>query len=110
MHWCCEKTQSPACVTYTDPEDLNMVHPRVDTIGTDKYSVPGQETVRIQAPVGTQGRVSDNDMQYAFASALLDQLDSYGADVNEHYRRLRNKQYSAKPQIEAASSLEIQNE
>ena len=87
-----------------------MVHPRVDTIGTDKYSVPGQETVRMQTPVGTQSRVLDNDMQYAFASALLDQLDSYDTDVNEHCRRLRNRQYSAKPQIEAAPSLENQNE
>ena len=68
-----------------------MVHPRVDTIGTDKYSVPGQEPVRIQAPVGKQSRVLDNDMQYASAFALLDQLDSYGADVNEHYSRLRNR-------------------
>ena len=115
LYWCCKKTQaqktrSLTSVTYTDPENLNMVHPRVDTIGTDKYSVSGQETVRIQAPVGTQSRVLDNDMQYAFASALLDQLDSYGADVNEHHRRLRSRQYSAKPQIEAAPSLEIQNE
>ena len=87
-----------------------MVHPRVDTIGTDKYSVPGEETVRIRVPVGTHSRVLDNDMQHAFASALLDQLDSYGADVNEHYRRLKSRQYPTKPQIEAAPSLEIQNE
>ena len=87
-----------------------MVHPRADTIGTDKYSVPGREAVRIEAPVGTQSRVLDNDMQHAFASALQDQLDSYGIDVNEHPRRLRSWQYSAKPQIEAASSLEIHNE
>ena len=50
-----------------------------------EYSVPGWETVRIQAPVGTQSRVLDYDMQYAFAYALLDQLDSYGTDVNEHH-------------------------
>ena len=93
-----------------NPENLNMVHPRVDTIATDKYSVPGWKTVRIQVPVGTQSRVFNNDMQYAIASAILDQLDRYGADVNEHHRRLRNRQYSAKPQIEAAPSLEIQNE
>ena len=87
-----------------------MIHPRVYTIGTDKYSVPGQETVRIQAAVGALSRVLDNDMQYAFASVLLDQLDSYGTDVNDHCRRLRSRQYSAKPQIEAAPYLEIQNE
>ena len=92
-----------------------MVHPRVDTIGTDKYSVPDWETVRIQVPVGTRSMVLDNDMQYAFASApwfslILDQLYSYGTDGNEHCRRLRSRQYSAKPRIEAAPSLEIQNE
>ena len=41
LYWGCKKTQaqkirSPTCVTYTDPENLSMVHSRVDTIGTDK--------------------------------------------------------------------------
>ena len=49
-------------------------------------------------------------MQYAFATALLDQLEDYGADVNEHSRELRTRQYSAKPQIEVKTSLEIQSE
>ena len=81
LYWCSKKTQaqktrSPTCVTYTDLENLDMVHQRVDTIGTDKYSIPGQETVRIQASVDIQSKVLDTDMQYAFASGLLDQLDS----------------------------------
>ena len=78
-----------------------MLHTRVGAIGTDKYSVPHQETVGIQDLVGTQYTVLSNDMQYAFASALLDQLEGYGANVIEHCRRLRNRQYTAKPQIEA---------
>ena len=48
-------------------------------------------------------------MQYAFATALLDQLEDYGADVKEHHRRLRTRQYPAKPQIEAKPFLEIQS-
>ena len=60
-----------ACVTNAAPENPNMPHTRVGAIGTDRYSVPGQETVGIQDPVGTQCKVLNNDMQYAFATALL---------------------------------------
>ena len=86
-----------------------MLHTRVGAIGTDKYSVPGWETVGIQDPVGTQCKVLRNDMQYAFVTALLDQLENYGTDVMEHYRRLRTRQYPANPKIEAKPSLEIQS-
>ena len=86
-----------------------MMHTRVGAIGTDKYSVPGWETVGIQDPVGTEHTVLSNDIQYAFSSALLDQLKDYGANVKEHHRRLRNRQYTVKPQIEAKPSLEIQD-
>ena len=79
------------------------------TIGTDKYSVSCWEAVGIQDPVGTHHMVLSNDMQYAFASAILDQLEDYGANVKEHCRRLRNRQDTAKPQIEAKLSLEIQD-
>ena len=72
------ETRSPACITNAVPENPNMMHTRVGAIGTDKYSIPGQETVGIQDPVGTQCLVLRNDMQYAFASALLDQLEDYG--------------------------------
>ena len=114
LYWCCKKTKSqetilPACVTNGAPENLNMLCTRVGTIGTDKYSVPGWETVGIQDPVGTQCKMLSNDMQYAFATALLDQLEDYGANVKEHHRRLRTRQYTAKPQIEARPSLEIQH-
>ena len=86
-----------------------MMHTRVGAIGTDKYSVPGQETVGIQDTGGTQYMALSNDMQYAFATAHLDQLEDYGNDVKEHHRRLRTRQYPAKPQTEAKPSLEIQN-
>ena len=64
------------------------MHTRVGAIGTNRGSVPGQETVRIQGPAGTQHTVLSNDIQFAFASALLDQLEDYGT-VREHCRRLR---------------------
>ena len=70
-------------------------------IGTDKYSAPGWETVGIQDSAGTQCKMCSNDMQYAFATALLDQLEDYGTNVKEHCRRLRTRQYAANPQIEA---------
>ena len=95
------ETKSPACVTNADPENTNMMHTRVGAIGTDKYSVPGQETVGIQDPMGTLCTVLNNDMQYAFASALLDQLEDYGTDVKEHCRRLRDRKHAARTLVEA---------
>ena len=82
-----------------------MLHTRVGAIGTNAYSVPGWETVGIQDPVGTQCMVLSHDMQFAFASALLDQLEDYGADVREHCRRLRDRHHTAKTPIEAKPSL-----
>ena len=97
------ETRLPACVTNAAPENPNMMHTRVGAIGTDKYSVPSQETVGILDPVGTQHTVLSNDMQYAFA------FEEYGTNAKEHCRRQRNRQYTAKPQIEAKPSLEIQD-
>ena len=68
------EARSPACVTNANPENLNMMHTKVGALGTNGCSVPGQETARIQDPVGTQCMVLSNDMQFAFASALLDNL------------------------------------
>ena len=114
LYWCCKRTQSqetrlPACVTNAAPQNTNMLHIRVGAIGTDKYSVPGWETVGIQDTVGTQCKVLSDDMLYAFVTALLDQLEDYGTNVQEHCRRLRTMQYTAKPQNEAKPSLEIQS-
>ena len=85
-----------------------MLSSRVNSIEADKYSASGWETVGSQGPVGTQGMGSRNEMQYAFASALLDQLEENGTDVREHCRRLGIRQYSALPQIEAKPSTMIQ--
>ena len=61
-----------------------MMHTRVGAIGTNSGSVPGWETARIQDPAGAQCTEWSNDMQFAFASALANQLEDYGANVREH--------------------------
>ena len=43
--------------------------------------------------------VNDNDMQQAFAIALLNQLEDMGVIVTEHHRRLITRQ-AAGPQLE----------
>ena len=100
--------RSPACVTNADPENPNMMHTRVGAIGTNRCSGPGQKTVRIQNPVGTQHTVLCTDVQFAFASGLLDQLEDYGADVREHHRRSRDRHHTARTPIWVKSSIEIQ--
>ena len=104
------QNQVTYCVACIAPENPNMMHTRMGAINTEKYLVLGWETVGIQDPVSTQSKVMNNDMQYAFATALVDQLEDYGANVNKHHRRLRTRQYSARPQIEAKTSQEIQSE
>ena len=86
-----------------------MVHTRVGAIGTNGCSVPGQETVKIQDAVGTQHMVLSNDMQFAFTSALLDQLEDYGTIIRKHCRRLRDRHHTAKPPIVVQPSMEIQD-
>ena len=63
-----------------------------NTIGAYQNSVPGQAAVEFQEPVVNRGMETD------FATALLDALESLGADVTEHCRRLR--QNSTVPQID----------
>ena len=63
-------------------------------IGADQNSAPGQVTVGIQDSVGDKRKVLNYDMQNAFASALLDQLEDLATNVREHHRRLRPRQYS----------------
>ena len=103
------ESRLPACATSADPEDPNMLHIRVGAIGTNMYSVPSWETVGIQDPVDTQHMVLSHDMQFAFASPLLDQLEDYGADVRVHCRRLRDRHHTVKTPNEAKPSLEIQD-
>ena len=77
-----------------------MSIPRVGAIGADQNSAPSQVTVGFWEPVGNRRMVTDYQMQNAFATALLDQLEDLGTNVTEHCRRLRPRQYSAVPQIE----------
>ena len=86
-----------------------MMHTRMDAIGTNQCSVPGRETVGIQDPMGTQHIVLCNDTQFAFTSALLDQLEDYGADVRQHNRRLKDRHHTAKTPMVAKPSIEIQD-
>ena len=65
---------------------------RGTAIQADQYSALGHRTVGIQEPVGYRGMALGNDVQQAFASAFLDQLEVLGADVREHRRRLTARQ------------------
>ena len=114
LYWCWKRTQksetrSPACVPIVNQENLNMMHTRVGAIGTNRHSVPSWETIGIQDPAGTQCMVLSNDMQFAFASALLNQLEDYGANVRKHHKRLRDRHHTAKTPTEEKPSLEIQD-
>ena len=87
-------------MTYAAAESPNMNIPRVGAIGADQNSAPGQVTVGFWEPVGKRRVVTDYQMQNAFATALLDQLEDLGTDVTEHCWRLRPRQYSSLLQIE----------
>ena len=77
-----------------------MVHTREGAIRIGQSSALGQRTVGFQDTVGNRRLVTDHEMQNAFASALLDQLEDLGTDVKEHHRRLRPRQYPTIPKIE----------
>ena len=94
------ETRSPLPVAFTAQEKPNMVHTREGAIRTGQSSALGQRTVGFQDPVGNRSLVMDNNMQNAFASALVDQLEELGTNVTECHRRLRPSKYSAIPQIE----------
>ena len=51
--------------------------------------------MEVQEPVGGQRIVINEDMQLAYASALLDHLEDLGADVQSHCRRLTARHYPA---------------
>ena len=88
-------------MTYTAPESPNMSIPRMGAIGADQNSAPDQVTVGFWKPVGNRRMVTDYQMQNAFATAPLDQLEDLVTDVTEHHRRLRSRQYSGVPQTES---------
>ena len=41
--------------------------------------------------------VNDNDMQQAFATVLLNQIEDMGVDVTGHHRRLMARQAASPP-------------
>ena len=101
VYWHCKKP-SPKMIdllpiTYTAPETTNLGSPNVDTRRAGQYSALGQEPLEVQEPVAGQKIVINNDVQLAYASALLDYLEDLGADVQAHWRRLRARHYSALP-------------
>ena len=102
VYRCCKKTQSKddgptTSVTYTATETTNLGSPDVNTRRAGKYSTLGQEPVEVQEPVGGQKIVINNDMQLAYASALLDHLEDLGTNVQSHGRSLRARHYPALP-------------
>ena len=86
-----KKSSSLPHVTYsfTDPENSHMVYSKLGAIRAKKGLAFGQETVEIQDPVSNMRSGYENDLQLAYTSALLDQLEARGADVSKHHRRLR---------------------
>ena len=89
------ETRLPPLIAYIAPQKPNMVHTREGAMRNGHSSALGQRTVGFQDPVGNRRLAMDYEMQNAFASALLDQLEDLGADVTEYHRRLRPRQYSA---------------
>ena len=106
MYWRCKnhqslKTRPPAPVTYTDPENSNMMHTRQDAIRSDRGSELGLKTVGIWDPVSDIGRVVNHiRLQHAFTEAVLDQLAANGTNVEKHRRKLREQQNALVPAIE----------
>ena len=105
MYWRCKnhqspKTRSPAHVTYTDPENSNMMHTREDAIRSCRGSELGLKTVGIWNPVSDIGKVVDVRLQHAFTEAVLDQLAVNGLNVEKHHRKLREQQNALVPAIE----------
>ena len=60
--------------------------------GFQGYSPFHHETVGIQDPVSSMGKVIDERLQHAFTEAVLDQLAANGTDVKRHCRKLREQQ------------------
>ena len=86
-------------MTYTAPESQSMMQSREAAIGADKYSALYQKTAGFQEPVGHRHMVNDNDIQQAFATALLKQFEDMGMDVTGQHRRLMARP-AAGPQLE----------
>ena len=104
VYWCCKRprydlARPPVFMTYTVPQSQSMMQAREAAIGAEQYSPLGQKTAGYQEPLGHRHMVNDSDMQQAFATALLNQIEDMGADVTRHHRRLMAMQ-AAGPQLE----------
>ena len=80
VYWCCKNNQDniarkPPPMMYIALQNHNMSIPQVGAIGADHNSASGQVTVQSLEPVGDRRMDRDYQMQNAFASALLDQLE-----------------------------------
>ena len=76
-----------------------MMQTREADIGADRYSALGQKTAGFQEPVGHRHMVNDNDMQQAFATALLNQLEDIGVRCHWTSQEAEARQ-AAGPQLE----------
>ena len=96
VYWCCKRprydlSRPPVSVTYTAPESQSVMQTREGAISY-QYSALGQKTAGFQEPVGHRHMVNDNDMQQAFATAFLNQLEDMGVDVTGYHGRLMTRQ------------------
>ena len=96
-----KKSSSLPHVTYsfTDPENSNMVYSKLGATRAKKGLAFCQETVEIKDPVSNMRPGFENDLQLAYTSALLDQLEARGADGSKHCRRLRPCQAAAQIEV-----------
>ena len=90
----------PVSVTYAAPESQSMMQTREAAIGADRIFSSRSKDCWIPGTSGSQTHGTYiMDMQQAFATALLNQLEDMGADVTGHRRRLMARQ-AAGPQLE----------
>ena len=105
LYWRCKNHQclnarSPVPVTYTDPENPNMMHTSVDANKSWKVFRSCVTRLLGSRSQWVTGQVVDERLQHAFTKAILDQLAANGADVKRHHRKLREQQNVALPAIE----------
>ena len=107
VYWRCRKCpQNEARSTSlpmssSAPENPNAKHTSMGVTRTDHSTALGWEAVGIQYTESPYKEVTLNEPVQSFdATALLDQLEELGVDVNEHHRRLQARYYAALPSIE----------
>ena len=96
VYWKCRKHASKEArstslnITCTDPENLNMLHPRKGATRSFDVTDLGQEAVRIQGSDRPIKKVNFDDQLQGFEPpAIIDQLEKLGIDVSAHRRSLK---------------------